>query len=168
MEKFWKMLRVRPTNPVAPLTVGMALTDLSSVPGPPEQLVAEHAARQSRQIRIRYVSARKVGSLNREQDGDVIELPIGASSTLAADKCLHQLGHLMMGHETCLAHLNQPTGDDHLQEIDASMFADLVLARYRQVKRATGSQHPKRGTVNAAYVLGTLDDRWPENASAVR
>lgn len=163
MAMFWKRRAEMQTVPAVPLTVSLALADLPTVPGPPPQLVAQYGARSGRQIRVQYQSSAKLGSLVRGANIDVIDLPIGTSATLAADKCLHQLGHLMMGHENCLGHLENATGDDRLQEVDATMFSDLVLARYRQVKRATGSQNPGRGTINAAYVLGTLDGHWPAN-----
>lgn len=162
MKKFWKR-PATPEVPSVPLTVSLALADLATVPAPPQELVRDFAAETGRQILIDDTSSARLGSLDRGSATDAIHLPNRASDAIREEACLHQLGHLMIGHDECLLGHSPLVGDARLQELDASMFAGLIMARYREVKRATGSKNPKPGKVTAAYVFGMLDDRWPAN-----
>ena len=162
MSRFWKR-NLEVVVPAVPLTVSLALADLQTIPGPPEQLVVDYAERNRRPVQLLHDAKNPSGRLERTPNQDLIHLPTPPNSRQAREACLHQLAHLMIGHDHCLMGQVGLTGDDRLQELDATMFANLVLDRYSQVRRATGSSHPRRSKVTTAYVLGLLDDRWPRD-----
>lgn len=158
-----RRLTVRPSAAVSdlPLTVSYALSELPTAPGSPHQLLYEFALRSSRPLEVLSGSPRPLGDLDRSGARDTVTLPIG-TKIRQSEAGLHQLGHLMIGHDACYFGQSELRGDERLQELDAELFAGQISDRHRQVKRATGRRYPSDRRLKAAYVLGTITDDWPK------